>query len=375
MYSKSYGPPLTAVFRNAILMPRLKNERGRGAAMVKNLAIVSLSSGMLGELSVKHELELGLRRLAAYGLNVSFTPHALDGLQSLAAHPEHRAADLIAAFQDDAVDMILCAIGGDDTYRLLPYLFGRDQLKKAIKKKKIFLGFSDTTVNHFMLHKLGLPSFYGQAFLPDICELSEELLPYTRRYFEELIRTGSIARIEPSPVWYEERTDFGPDQLGRPLPVHKNGGFELLQGPSVFSGEILGGCIDTIYDMFYGERYSDSARLCQAYALFPPLQDWRGKLLLLETSEDRPAPEKYAKALRALKDFGLFEVINGILIGKPQNEIHADAYKKALVAAVDNPALPIVCNLSIGHAAPRCILPLGVLATVDIAAQCIRFSP
>ena len=27
--------------------------------------------------------------------------------------------------------MILCAIGGDDTYRLLPYLFDHDKLRKA----------------------------------------------------------------------------------------------------------------------------------------------------------------------------------------------------------------------------------------------------
>lgn len=26
-----------------------------------------------------------------------------------------------------------------------------------------FLGFSDTTINHFMLHKVGLKTFYGQA--------------------------------------------------------------------------------------------------------------------------------------------------------------------------------------------------------------------
>ena len=31
--------------------------------------------------------------------------------------------------------MILCGIGGDDTYRLLPYLFENDALKKAVKNK------------------------------------------------------------------------------------------------------------------------------------------------------------------------------------------------------------------------------------------------
>ena len=39
------------------------------------------------------------------------------------------------AFSDESIDMILCAIGGDDTYRLLPYLFENDQLQKVIKQK------------------------------------------------------------------------------------------------------------------------------------------------------------------------------------------------------------------------------------------------
>ena len=59
----------------------------------------------------------------------------------LADHPESRAQDLIQAFKDSSIDMILCAIGGDDTYRLLPYLFENDELKKVVHQK-VFLGFS-----------------------------------------------------------------------------------------------------------------------------------------------------------------------------------------------------------------------------------------
>ena len=92
--------------------------------MVKTVEIVSLSEGTLGEDFIKHELDIGLERLRAYGLTVRFAPHALAGRAFIAAHPEARAADLLAAFRDPEVDMILCAIGGDDTYRLLPYLFG-----------------------------------------------------------------------------------------------------------------------------------------------------------------------------------------------------------------------------------------------------------
>ncbi len=340
--------------------------------MIKNIAVVSLSSGIAGEPFVKFELEIGLQRLKEYGLNVKFMPNALKGLEYTKAHPEKRAEDLLQAFRDPDTDMILCAIGGDDTYRLLPYLFDNNELAKAVTNKT-FLGFSDTTINHFMLHKAGILTFYGQAFLPDLCELSCEMLPYTRKAFEELISTGTIKEITPSDVWYEDRGEFTPEQVGKPLVSHKNNGFELLQGSPVFSGKILGGCICSMYDMFDGERYADMPELCRKYRIFPDKEDWKGRILLLETSEEKPSPQKFQKALEYLKATGVFEVVSGILLGKPMDETYAEEYKKLLVQAVDNPGLSIVCNLNTGHALPRCIVPFGKEAIVDADKQSIRF--
>ena len=350
----------------------LKGKEGK-QTMVRTVGIVSLSSGIAGESFVRFEVEIGLRRLREFGLNVVFMPNALKGIEYIKEHPEKRAEDLLNAFRDPKIDMILCAIGGDDTYRLLPFLFDHHELADAVSNK-VFLGFSDTTINHFMLHKVGLPSFYGQAFLPDICELSPQMHPYTQRYFEELITTGSISCVTPSDVWYKERVKFTPDQAGIPLPALPNNGFRLLQGAPVFSGKILGGCIDSIYDMFDGERYVDMPLLCKEYGLFPDAEDWKNRILLLESSEEKPSPEKYRKALEYMKEKGVFKAITGILAGKPMDETYAEDYQRLLLETVDNPQLPIVFNLNIGHAMPRCILPFGVDATVDVSKQTIQFS-
>lgn len=341
--------------------------------MIKNVTIVSLSSGIIGEPFVQFETEIGLKRLKEYGLNVKFMPHAKMGLDYIKAHPEKRAEDLLAAFRDPETDMILCAIGGDDTYRLLPYLFEHNELAEAVTDK-VFLGFSDTTINHLMLHKAGLRTFYGQAFLPDICEIGPEMHPYTRKYFEELIRTGTIREITPSDVWYEERLAFTPDQVGTTTPVHPNQGFELLQGSPVFSGKILGGCIDSLYDFFNGERYEDIPVLCEKYHLFPEAEDWKGRIILLETSEEKPTPEKYRESLEYLKARGVFDAVNGVLAGKPMDETYAAEYKELLKEVIAKPELPIVFNINIGHAMPRCIIPFGVEATVDAEKQVIRFT-
>lgn len=72
--------------------------------MIRTVGIVSLSSGILGEPFVQHEVRLGLARLQDYGLQVRFLPHARAGLEALRAHPEWRAEDLLQAFRDPEIE-------------------------------------------------------------------------------------------------------------------------------------------------------------------------------------------------------------------------------------------------------------------------------
>lgn len=339
---------------------------------VRKIGIVSLSSGVLGEDFVAHEVKIGIERLKEYGIEVEFLPNSKKGIEFIKNNPEARAKDLIKAFKDDSIDMILCAIGGDDTYRLLPYLFENNELEKVVKQK-IFLGFSDTTMNHFMLNKVGIKTFYGQAFLPDVCELSNEMLQYSKRFFEELINTGKIKEIYPSDVWYNEREDFSEKAIGISMEEHQNRGFELLRGNARFEGQILGGCLESIFYIFDNSRYEDTVYLCQKYELFPSLDEWENKILLLETSEERPKPELFRKMILKLQEYGIFDVISGLIIGKPQNEEYYEEYKQILLDEIKNQDLSIVYNINIGHSTPRCIIPFGVNAKVDVERQIIEF--
>ena len=340
---------------------------------VKKVGIVSLSRGVLGEDFVRHEVDLGLKRLRDEGIEVVFLPNARKGIDYLEKSPQARAQDLLRAFEEDSIDMILCAIGGIDTYRLLPYLFDHGELR-GVLKEKIFLGFSDTTVNHFMLHKLGLKTFYGQAFLPDVCELSKEMLPYSKKYFQELVSTGRIKKVEPSDYWYEERKDFSLEALGQATKAHPNQGFISLQGPRSFQGKILGGCLETIYSMISEEDFPESYSLCEKYQIFPSLEEWKDKILLLETSENKSKPEYYRKMIKKLKERGVMDVVAGLLVGKPQDECYWQEYQKILLEELKSQDLPIAWNINIGHGTPRCILPFGELAKVDLDQQVISFS-
>ena len=71
--------------------------------MASTIGIVSLSSGIIGEDFVKHEVDLGVQRLKDLGLNPIFLPHSLKGLDFIKEHPEARAEDLIQSFSDDSI--------------------------------------------------------------------------------------------------------------------------------------------------------------------------------------------------------------------------------------------------------------------------------
>lgn len=339
------------------------------------VAIVSLSSGMLGEIYVAHELSIALKRLLGYGFKVKLMPNALKGVKYLDAHPEKRAQDLLAAFNDTDVKAIICAIGGIDTYRLAPYLFENGELEAAVRSNpKIFMGFSDTTVNHLMLHKCGLNTFYGQALIPDLAELDNEMLPYTKKCFEQLFIQGRISKITPSDIWYDERKTFSLEAVGTKRTEHiDNVGFELLGGDGVFGGRILGGCVETLSDMLTGSAaYQDEKEIVEKYGLFPDLNDWKGRILLLETSEEQLEPSELEKMLRVLESYGLFNVVSGVIIGKPMDERYYDEYKRLYIDIIGSKGLSVLYNVNVGHATPRCIIPFGVTATVNADEGVIR---
>ena len=198
------------------------------------------------------------------------------------------------------------------------------------------------------------------------------MLAYSLHYFKELIETGRISEIRPSNVWYEERTDFSPKALGTPRVSHTNTGFELLQGTAQFEGKsaVVASNPSTISLTTLDTQTARSSAKNTNFSL--ACQTREGKILLLETSEEKPEPEDFKKMLRTLKDTGIFKVISGLLVGKPMDETFYDDYKVALMDIIDS-NIPIVYNLNVGHATPRAIVPFGVHAYVDAQEQVIRF--
>ena len=141
-------------------------------------------------------------------------------------------------------------------------------------------------------------------------------------------------------------------------------GYEVLQGKGDFEGELLGGCID-VFPMFIGTK------------IWPSINDWENKILFLETSEDEVPPDYIEYYLRNLIAQGIIDKINGIIIGKPQNEKYyeeyKEVYKNVIGGEANRPELPILYNVNIGHTAPMCIFPLGQKIKVNLNKKEITF--
>lgn len=330
----------------------LKPERLRPGDKV---AIVSLSWGALGEPQFLHKYHLARERLERdYGLRVAAMPNALKGIDYLYQHPEARAQDLMDAFRDPEIRAVFCAIGGDDTIRLLPYI-DFDVLKN---NPKIFTGYSDTTTNHFMMYRAGLVSYYGAAVLTgwaeyvEINEYTAEAIDKTLFHPQErwTIPASGFCSYETDKVWWDEAN------VDQPTPRFPNTGCEVLQGCGKVSGPLLGGCIDVLAHLF-------------GTPLWPSPEEWRGKLLLLETSAEDMPEHWLTWLLRGLMAQGVLHAVNGIVVGKPafpdKVESYKAVYRQVVGFEAGLPELPILYNVNVGHAYPIGLFPLGLEYEID----------
>lgn len=314
------------------------------------VAIVSLSRGMLGEDMFIHKYHIAKDRLEKdYGLEVVAMPNALKGIDYLDKHPEARAEDLMQAFADKEIKAVFNAIGGFDTIRLLPYI-DFDVLRN---NPKIFTGFSDTTTNHFMMYKAGLVSYYGMSVMNNIAEYVE-INEYTKYFFDKMLFNPVDTLEIPCSDFCSYDTDkiwWGENNINDATPRFPNTNYEILQGHGVVQGELLGGCIDVIPALL-------------GTSLFPTVDQWKGKLLLIETSEGNMSEIMLSKLLRNFHAQGILDVISGIVVGKPafkdKYESYKEVYKRVVGYEANRPDLPILYNVNVGHAYPIGIFPLGL---------------
>jgi muramoyltetrapeptide carboxypeptidase LdcA involved in peptidoglycan recycling len=320
-------------------------------------AIVSLSKGTLGEPWAMHKLVIAKERLENdFGVQVVVMPNALKGIEYLDEHPEARASDLMDAFRDKEIKAIFNAIGGDDSIRLLPYI-DFDVIKN---NPKIFTGFSDTTSNHMMMYKAGLVSYYGASIMTNFAEYVK-INDYTLQMIRDtLFDPKPMLEIPSAPYWYDDEDEkiwWKEENINTLRQYHPEEiGYEIVQGSGIVEGVLLGGCIDVFIEL-------------TGTPIWPKVDEWQGKIMFLETSEEDMSCDYLTWILRNLQAQGIFDVIKGVLAGKPARrskyEPYKDVYKKVIGKEAGHPEIPIMYNVNFGHAEPIGIIPYGLKCRLD----------
>jgi muramoyltetrapeptide carboxypeptidase LdcA involved in peptidoglycan recycling len=321
------------------------------------IASVSLSWGAAGDRDLLWRYEAGKKRLSEeFGLRVVEMENTLKGSAYLYAHPEKRAEDMMQAFSDPEIRGIFSCIGGDESIRLLPFI----DFEVIRMNPKVFIGYSDTTVSHFMCMKGGLSSFYGASILGEFAE-NVQMFDYTKKWIKKtLFETAPLGRLEPAPGWTGERIEWTPSNKNSTKKLMPNRGHELLQGDGSVRGRLIGGCIEVL-------------EMMKGTSLWPDASAFDGAILFLETSEDQPEPAYIEYWLRNYGSMGILQRLSGMVWGKPYQEKYYNEYKTSIMKVVRNELkladLPILYDLSFGHNQPMLCIPYGAMAEINCAGR------
>ncbi len=309
--------------------------------------------------------ELGLERLAEFGVEPVEYPTATADAEYLYDHPEQRARDLERAFRDPEIAAVVTTIGGNDQVRVL------DHLDAAVLREHPtrFFGYSDNTNLALLLWNLGVPSFQGGSLLTEFA-MDGEMFEYTREhlrraFFEEDPLVGAL---RPAERFTDEVNEWaeGPEALAEPRATEHNPGWRFAGGEDPAEGRVWGGCWEILDQWFLRESY------------LPSEQRLEGTVLALETSEELIHPGAVAGQLRALGERGVLALFDAVLVGRAITRSHEreppaeerERYRKRQREAIAeafaeyNPEAPVVFDLDFGHTHPTVPLPVGARVRV-----------
>lgn len=309
-----------------------------------------------------HRIKRAIAVFEEMGFAVKIGENALKNSGYVSASIDERVNDIHEMFQDQKVKMIMATIGGYNSNQLLKYL-DYDLIKK---NPKIFIGYSDNTVLHYALQsQASLATYYGPCAMTQFGEYPKAL-DYTLAYFKYALskdENKASYEIKASEFWTEEFLDwFKKEDEKRPRKTQKNSGHEWWADGRA-NGELLGGTIPSINHLA-GTKY-----WC----------DPQNKIFFLDIPEGRAVSEgmplqEIDSYLADLDNLGLFNSINGLIIGRPYHYSpdQAKELKQTILNYTSKKKCPILYNANIGHTDPIITLRYGAIAEIDSNTNTFR---
>ncbi len=279
-----------------------------------------------GRLPLKADTAKVRERFEAWGLHVKFGAHYADQEQPYFAGTDaQRAEDLQRMVDDPSVKAVIAYRGGYGSVRLLPML----RLEKLQEHPKWIVGFSDITLLHLVLRRLGVESIHGAmpgSFVFDEEDPSAESL--RRALFGQ---TDSIA-----------------------VPPHP------LNCPGTASGRLAGGNL---------------MQLCSALGTPEELEVDTPTVLFIE--EIGEFVYRIDRMMQSLQRSGKLRNLKAVLVGHFSEMMGLKRFGVEDPYEVLDPYLrplgiPVVYGFPAGHAAPNRSVYLGREVTVQVDETGVR---
>lgn len=254
---------------------------------------------------------------------------------------ENRVADLMDAFLDKNVKIILCANGGYNVNQILPYI----DYKKIQQNPKILIGYSDITALLIaIMKKTTLITYYG-PMLNGFISGNE----YTLKYFEKILEKKDFF-ITSSKEIYDYQKINGKI---KEVTIKNNGMIPIQEGKAI--GKIIGGNLCTL-NLLQGTEY---------------MPDLNNSILFLEDDADDYGNDvfllEFDRNLESLLQLSNCN-IKGIVFGRFQlcSNMNLDKLKALIRNKPKLKDIPIVYGADFGHTNPMFTLPLGAYCQLEI---------
>ena len=259
-----------------------------------------------------------------------------------------RAEELNEMFENNNIDFIWCATGGEFLVEILPYV----NFEKLANNPKWVEGFSDPTGILFPLTtKYDIATIYGNNFK------SLGVEDFDRSLWENIqIIKGEKISQKSYDMYEEERAEKVTGLEGYNL-TEKVQWESIDEKPAQVKGRIIAGCIDIISELA-GTKYDGTRRFIEKYK-----DD--GIVWVFDNCD--LSKEELIRTLWKFNELGYFDYTNGIVFGRCGNDTTFLEYdmenclKDSVIAELN---VPIIYDADISHKGPSMTIINGAVATI-----------
>lgn len=311
------------------------------------IGVTATSDGNIDEIRI-HRLENAIKNFEQRGYYVKETPNVRTSYQGRSSHKLQRAKEFMHLIEDNSINTIITAKGGDFLLEILPYL----DFEKIKQNPKWVQGFSDTTGLEFCITTIcDIATIYTENFGTFGMEKWDISLENNLKILEgQKIEQKSFPKYQSDFIDYQ--TGLEEYQLDKLVEWKNAKNEEKIE----LKGRILGGCIDVLVSLV-GTRFDYVKEFIQKY------QD--DKIVWFFDNCELTS-EGIIRGLWQLKEAGWFENAAGFIFGRTmtRKSCYDISFEEAVMQALQELNLPIIFEADIGHLPPQLTIINGAIAHI-----------